>query len=572
MTRTALFAAILNAPTRQRKRLEAIVIKGLVDGRALRRKPRSVQQPLPLQIPGELELKPKEPPAKPSRRKGRASPAKPDGRQKIVASAQRPAADYPQDNRPAKPARIKAARRSSATRRPPRPPKCGTPAEDNRAPIITPQGVDQAHYEVRSANELVTSHDPASFIPDARYPADVQERDYLHDVNEQVKVRRAADHLNPRILIHRAPTPIDGPSITTEDGCVLGGNGRGMATRLAYGEGKAQAYRDELLCRASEFGLDPRAIAKVPDPVLVRVMKGYRCNSDRAQLAKAVRRLNVALTNAIDDTALGVSQARQLSPSTLAGIGELLAGEGTLRERLREEPRAFLRLLEGDGIVTPQNRSEWVTASGGLTEAAKDRIEAMFVGRVLGNADRVRSTTPALMGKLERAIPFVVRVAARNPSYDVSPQLNRAVDLINDANTRGQELEQVLSQESLFGGEKVDEDTRDLARMLVGSGPNQVRDRFRTFAKDADFDPSQPLMFGTPPTREQTFRALASSKPGAGRYLGRGIVVKQKDGLARIMETAEVVGKGKLAIQYLTGPRQGQRETIHHEDAGEVMA
>ena len=165
MTRTALFAAILNAPTRQRKRLEAIVIKGLVDGRALRRKPRSVQQPLPLQIPGELELKPKEPPAKPSRRKGRASLAKPDGRQKIVASAQRPAADYPQDNRPAKPARIKAARRSSATRRPPRPPKCGTPAEDNRAPIITPQGVDQAHYEVRSANELVTSHDPASRRP-----------------------------------------------------------------------------------------------------------------------------------------------------------------------------------------------------------------------------------------------------------------------------------------------------------------------------------------------------------------------------------------------------------------------
>jgi hypothetical protein len=451
--------------------------------------------------------------------------------------------------------------------------KCGTPAEHNRTTIITPQGRDPAHYAIRPASSLIPSHDPQSFTPDPRYPAGVQERDYLHDENEQRKVIVGSQNIDPTILLHRAPTPADGPPLVTEDNCALGGNGRSLMLKRAFSEGgpSATRYRDELTCRAEEFGLDPRDVEQLPDPVLVRIVEGTHCDDPPSVLARKVRQYNNALTNALDDTALGVSLSRQLSPSTLSSFGDLLASsDSSLREKMREDPRAFARLLEADGVISNQNRSEYLTSSGGLTENAKDKIEAMFLGRALGSAERIRATPPALLRKLERAVPYVARVAARNPTYDVTPTLTQAVDLVNDAAGRGLGLEDVLSQRSLFAGASSgpDEATRSMARMLSGEGPVAVGQRFKNYANAADFDPTQPRMFGEkPPSPAEALAALSTSKPQKGRALYRGGVVRQPEGLARILSS----GDGKVTIEYMTGAQRGQSRTLAPELVGEVQ-
>jgi len=166
----------------------------------------------------------------------------------------------------------------------------------------------------------------------------------------------------------------------------------------AAGEGEAH----ELVRRAAEFGLVAGDVEKLRAPVLVRVVLGLTASSPVRELSAAVRRYNETMTAAMDDRARAVAKARQLSENTVAALGELLAGAGeaSLRDVMRDKPEAFLRLLEADGLVTPQNRAEW-SAGGALTDRAKDELEGMFLGRVLGSSQRLSATSPATLRKVE---------------------------------------------------------------------------------------------------------------------------------------------------------------------------
>ena len=106
--------------------------------------------------------------------------------------------------------------------------------------VITPQYPrgETAHYAVVEAEQLVASHDPQSFAPDARYPEGVQERDYRAQPEEQRKVVLGAQQLDPALVLTDTPSAVDGPPIVTSGApIVLGGNGRSMMLKRAYKEG-----------------------------------------------------------------------------------------------------------------------------------------------------------------------------------------------------------------------------------------------------------------------------------------------------------------------------------------------
>jgi hypothetical protein len=106
--------------------------------------------------------------------------------------------------------------------------------------IVTPQHPqgEPAHYAVVEAEQLVASHDPQTFAPDARYPEGVQERDYLKQPEEQRKVVMGAQQLDPALVLTDTPSAVDGPPIVTGGTpIVLGGNGRSMMIKRAYAEG-----------------------------------------------------------------------------------------------------------------------------------------------------------------------------------------------------------------------------------------------------------------------------------------------------------------------------------------------
>lgn len=332
--------------------------------------------------------------------------------------------------------------------------------ERRRTRVVTPQRPqgESARYKVVDATQLVPSHNPRTFDPDPRYPPNVQEREYHRDRNEQMKVSLGAQNLDPSFLLNNVPTAMDGPPLVTEGPpfLALGGNGRSMMILRAYDDGPAgDLYRAALLERSIDFGLEPDVVDAFERPVLVRVVEGLRASSPSADLALAVRRYNEGLTQALSPRARAVSEARTMSLATLEALGEVIGSVGedaSLREVMRDRPRDLLAVLERDGIVTPQNRSTWATATG-FTDEGKDKLEGLFLGRVIGSGDRLNATAPNLLRKLERAVPYLVRVAGLNPDLDLIPDVQDAVDLLNTAGSFNPplKLDEYLAQGNLFG-------------------------------------------------------------------------------------------------------------------------
>lgn len=362
---------------------------------------------------------------------------------------------------------------------------------------------EPARYAVVELAALVASHTDA-FQPDPRYPAGVQEREYHRSREEQWKVLAGAQRFNPALVLCDTPSPVDGPPIVTcgERALVLGGNGRSMMMRRAFAEPAVrERYRAALLRKAEYLGLERAAVEGCEAPVLVRVLR-VSGDAPASELAAAVRRFNEGLTQALSPRARAIAEARSMSVETIEAIGQLLAesGEATLREVLRARPREVVEALRKDGIVTAQNQAVWLVG-GSLSDEARDRVEGMFLGRVLGSADRMAAAAPALLAKLERIAPELIRVAGLNPGLDEIPAVQGAVDLLNEARRRGLLLEELAAQASLFGGAAPSSEVLGMARVLEAERPLALRARFAAWARAAAVDPRQPSMFHIAPRR-----------------------------------------------------------------------
>jgi hypothetical protein len=290
-------------------------------------------------------------------------------------------------------------------------------------------------------------------------------------------------------------------------------------SRVGNPESPGRRYRDELLRKAPEFGLTRVEVESFDNPVLVRVIDGLASTAPASELTAAVRRFNEGLTQGLSPRARAVAEAKVLSPTTIEALGELLAmaGDASLRDVLRESPRAVLEILERDGVVTAQNRAEWVQGAG-LSDQAKDRVEGMFVGRVVGSGERFSAAAPSLLVKLERAAPALIRVAGLNPALDEIPRVQRAMDVLADAAAHGITPEDLARQHSLFGsGPEQDPETMRMALLLDRLGPRAIGDRFRAWSKLAAYDPRQVTMFGKPPSRADAeaklFEGLRTANP-----------------------------------------------------------
>lgn len=405
-----------------------------------------------------------------------------------------------------------------------------TPAElgeRRRARVVTPQRPrgEAATYQVIEAAQLVPSHDPHSFAPDARYPANVQEREYHRDQGEQMKVRLGAQNVDPSFLLTNTPTAMDGPPLVTAGPpfLALGGNGRSMMIKRAYDEGApGERYRSALLERSIDFGITADEVRGLERPVLVRVLEDLKASTPARELAAAVRRYNEGLTQQLSPRARAVSEARTLRPATIAALGDVLGSVGdgqSLRDVMRERPAELLAILERDGVVTAQNRAQWVNGAN-LSDEGKDRLEGLFLGRVVGTGDRLNATAPGLLRKVERAVPFLVRVASINEKLDLIPQVQAALDLLNAAASHSMTLAQLLAQGSLFGGKSQAFDTSPevlrIAGVLQDATPRKVAEHFASWSARAAHDPRQPSMFWTPPSRTEALAALEARVPNPG--------------------------------------------------------
>lgn len=374
---------------------------------------------------------------------------------------------------------------------------CGLPAS---LVLAAAQGAPiprSARYCLASAARLLPSHNPQrGFAPNRDYPPDVQERAYDRDKGEQLKVINAAQNLIPELIFNTAPGVIDGLPVVTDDGIVLGGNGRTQALQLHYAQGGTVA-RDYLAEHAREFGFTRKQIAAMPDPVVVRVIETPKpgARDYRRTLQELVRILNVPLTKALDVQSESVAEARRLTDEILDVLAVAFQEDTSLSEYLASpSSRALVSALRRAGIVTDRNAVKLLGSDGLLSADGRQLVERILTAALIPDAVLLDALGPQLRASLARSAPFILAAASNGGEWDLRAPLARAArDLVTLRQHGLKTVEQFLRQQMFGEHRHVDGDPIGLAllRLLhsAGNAPLKLSAAFRKLAAQARFHP-----------------------------------------------------------------------------------
>ncbi len=328
---------------------------------------------------------------------------------------------------------------------------CGLPA-----PLVLAAGqgapvARNARFCLTSAARLNPSHLPAQgFAKNPSYPPEVQERAYDRDKAEQIKVIGIAQNLVPELVFNGAPGAIDGLPVVTEDGIVLGGNGRTMALQLHYAQGGTTA-RTYLLDHARQFGFTREQIAALPDPVVVRVIE-TSANDDpthKQELQRLVRLLNVPLLKSLDARSESVAEARRLPDEVLEILSVALLEETSLSEYLSSPAsRTLARALRRAEILTDANAVRLLAVDGqSFSDEGRRFVERILLASLIPDADILDRLDGRVRESLARAAPWFLSAAAGGEGWDLRPALRAAAaDLLDMRRQEARSVDAFLAQ------------------------------------------------------------------------------------------------------------------------------
>ena len=396
-----------------------------------------------------------------------------------------------------------------------RPPSGATlPGEPTE--ILVPGGGEplKGHYEVRELSDLYPSHNGINFQPNPDYWY-ANDRDY-NDPRNRGRVVNQATNFEPRFLVTDNPDAGNGPPVVTADGNVTGGNSRVMTLQRVY-DSRPEAvdkYRNLIARRASMFGIDPEQVSQLKQPVLVRVLDGADVAS---KIQDNITDLNKTGTSSLTSSERAISDARRMPPELLENIGNRISatGEsGTLAQALAGNGgREVLQQLQEAGIITESETNAYFNKKGELTDAAKDRVSKLLLGRLFDEPSQIDATPPALQNKLVRIVGQIARTGAR-PDWDLTPTVQEAVSILRDADARGiKNLDDLAKQQGMFEDGNVANEPLQLAKAIKEWGVRDLESAFKRYAGEEVLSrPGAPATMFEPPTREESF-ASSFEKP-----------------------------------------------------------
>jgi hypothetical protein len=364
-----------------------------------------------------------------------------------------------------------------------------------------------ANYEVRELADVQPSHSGQTFQPNPKY-AYRNDRDY-NNPNNRSKVLNGAmgGQFEPVYHITDNPDASNGPIVIDQDGNAIGGNGRAMILQRVYGANPAgaEAYRTLLQQKASQFGIDPRQVARMKQPVLVRRVddSGLSGNWQR----DAITDLNKVGTAALTPAEQAIADSRRVSPGTLDALAAKLDAGGsdaTIASVLDGKNGAeILNKLIDDGVISPQDRAAYATGDN-LTPAGKQRIEKLVLGRFFRDPAQLDSTPAAVRNKLQRMAAPLAK-AESYPEWNLSPHIQEAIDLLESARSLGSNnIGDVVGQQTLFEGHKYSPESIALAKAMQRMNPNELTEAARQYAQDAKHAAAGAGLLGELPTAAES--------------------------------------------------------------------
>lgn len=381
--------------------------------------------------------------------------------------------------------------------------------------ILGANSKEIGRYEVREMDDVIASHDPENqFRRRENYPQEAQERPYHSDEGEQQKVVGNALNYEPAFVVSTDASATNGPPIITQNGIVLGGNSRTMTLQMVYGQHpeKAAAYRQALVDNASQFGIDPNAIANMKRPMLVRVVSGQFSPED---MAKRSREYNQTTTQQLQGEAEGISRARFVDKPT---VNALIAGlqDGRTIDQFLASPESadFARVLQDAGVLQQQEVAALTHsgkgASGKLNDAGKARVKMIMRGLVLPDYDVMTSLPKGVLDNLDAAIPGLALSRFRGEGFDLTGAFYDAMRFVAKANNEGTPVEHQFFQHSMIATDPARENAvvQALAMTFANADAREIRLRMEQFLELADSQSAgqASLMPGMGMTPQKAFR------------------------------------------------------------------
>lgn len=386
----------------------------------------------------------------------------------------------------------------------------------------------QFRIAVAEAGELVVSNDPHTFELNADYPPEMQPRQRDRTAT-RLQVEKIAANLDPDALLEDFRVLDRGAPIVGPDMVVEGGNGRTMGIIRAAADypDLYAAYRDRLLERAPEFGIEPAAVEALETPVLVRIRLS---DVDRVAFAQETNAPAGISTSAIEQARTDAANVTLDMLRTLdVGESESL-GDALRATRNSRFVQAFL------GTMSENEQAELVDSGGRLNQDGIRRmVLAVFLAALPGDAGvrlaelafesidlQLRNVVNAIarsLGDLAQA-EALTSAGERDPELSIGEDLAAAVNVFARVKrTPGMDVEKFLAQAQMFERELTDFQ-EELLRFLDtrSRSARRMADAFGAYARSviAAPPPAQATLIpGAELTKEDLWAAAVRSTEDA---------------------------------------------------------
>lgn len=322
-------------------------------------------------------------------------------------------------------------------------------AEKRKARIFTPKGEQvETEYQVVEVDDVITSHDAHGSVNDA-FPSELQPRDRSRSA-AKAQAREIAANLQFDMMAE-SPTSDSGSPIVGPDGIAESGNGRTIATKLSYDEGRADEYKARLIEQAEKYGIDPAEAAKLKRPMLVRVRTS---DIDRKKFAEDSNK------SAVSTQSPAELAARDREKLNMAQMTEGDTQSASNREFVRDFINS-LSSAESAGMRDEKGRP---------TRQAYDRLNNAIFSAAYESERLIKMQAEEANPDVRNVLHSLTVAArsfaqARSQNADMAKQVIdeviQATEIIKSAKDRNMKVQEYVKQTALFG-----EDT-DFAKGLA---------------------------------------------------------------------------------------------------------
>lgn len=372
--------------------------------------------------------------------------------------------------------------------------------------LFTKDDKEPANYAVIEASELQPSHksgikNEMHFIPEAQ-PRD---RGGMEVLKNEAKLK--SDNLDPNQLADNNIAYFGAP-IVNERGEVIQGNGRAEAVDYYYNNDvkDSRGYKDMILNKAEDLGLDRQKVEAMDKPVLVKMTKA---NDERAielgnytsSELEDVKQKNADVKAAFNR--LTPAKVQELSSTINSKIDETT----TLKQIIRDNSKVILDKLFDLGALRADNKERYINKEGQVTaegvQASYDVVRQLLFE---GGASDLQAKFDNLPFNVREAIEKTIPAILSNP--ELKARVQESIEIMREQQESGTadfaswKVQQEIFGDQLTPVEKYDKSVLDFAQGMMESKTQKgIAERIVKLSKEMNGTPADMFAEAVPEKR-----------------------------------------------------------------------